>query len=256
MPRSYTLVTAQFGDLYWIKTLLSHVDRYSDHRVERVVILNQDRYPRPELVQLPRVSDVLEFPLDDEQFGLLGHDHPASIDRALAHLDFDTSHVMVIDSDCFPIRAGWLDQIADVTLAGDPAKWGLTHPCFMVFPVDAIANISFSEGLQEVGLDTGRLIGLQLAQAGRRVVVDPATRSFNGFAGWTYLDGAIYHHGSGSFASTSSPWMKAQVDPRIELWLRSRINRDQYNLRGWEIAEFVLMRGAWKIRRALRTATD
>lgn len=252
MDRSYTLVSAHFGDLFWIRALLDRVDRLSDHRVERAVIINQDRCPRPELNELPRVTTVLEFPIDHFQFMRLGHDHPASLDRALASLDFSTSHVLVMDSDCFPIREGWLDLIEDVSLAGDPAKWGLTHPCFMVFPVAEIGRVNFSDGLKEVGLDTGRLVGLQLARSGRRVVVDQPARSFSGFAGWTYLDGSLYHHGSGSFTSTSNSWMNQQVNPRIERWLRVKINRNQFTLRYWEVAKMLLMKAPGLLRQTSR----
>jgi hypothetical protein len=230
----FTLVSAHFGDLFWIEHLAAQV--VSEPAIERVIFIDQDRSAdtAQRLGTLPVRPEVVSFQKDAEQIDLTGHDHPASLDKCLK-LNFTTSHVILLDSDCFPVASNWLDRVRlalvdhDAIVARDPKKFGLSHPCFMVLPTFALSRLNFSEGLVEAGIDTGRLVGLQLRKLGHRVYWDAPSRAFRGKRGDFYLDGALYHHGSASFASSEDAKLTSQVNRRIEQFFRSKVARNDFS---------------------------
>jgi len=228
---SYTLVCCHFGDPFWITHALTQVDALSDERIASIVIVDQSRKSEAMLKTLPRVTEVLTFPIDAEQVRGLGHDHPAALNRAMASVDFETSHIMVLDSDCFPLDDSWLDRLKDVTLAGDPAKAGLSHPCLMTFPTAMASIVDFTEGLQ-VGIDTGRLVALQIAKAGLPVFLDQPLKQkgFGARHGHYYLQGSVYHHGLASFISAQNIRLTRQVSPHWEMIYQRRIAAGHFDL--------------------------
>jgi hypothetical protein len=230
VTNTYTVVTSHFGDTFWIRHSLTQLDRLSDDRVERVVVIDQSRRQREELAALPRVADVVTFDPDERQIHTLGHDHPASLNRALATVDFVTSHVLILDSDCFPMDPSWLDELGDATVAMDPAKWGLSHPCLMSFPSAIAKRLDFAEGLEEVGLDTGRLVGLQLRRLGVAVQFSQPEAAFRGHRGYFYLGRKAYHHGSGSFGHSTDARLLRQVDRRTEAFFQGKVARGETTL--------------------------
>lgn len=242
----YTLITCHFGDPFWVTNTLTRVDKLSDSRLADVVIVDQDRSSGGWLSSLPRVSRVVEFDADAGQVALLGHDHPASLNRALQVLDISTSHILILDSDCFPLHSRWLDDLTEVTVASDPHYWSLTHPCLIAFPSQARAVVDFAEGIAETGIDTGRLVGLQLAKAGYPVNFTRPSPAFRGYRGHFYLDGGMYHHGSASFASSNDERLTRQVDAGRELIFRRHVERNEFD---FSRAEFLFMRSRGAARR-------
>lgn len=228
--RDFTVLTCHFGDPFWIRHCLTQVDRLSDGRVAEVVVVDQDRGRAAELRELPRVGQVLDFPADEQQVAILGHDHPAALNAALGQIDIRTSHVIILDSDCFPVSDTWLDRLSEVTVAADPAKWGLSHPCLMAFPAAVARNLDFADGLLEVGIDTGRLVGLQLARRGYEPHFTRPEGAFRGKRGTFYLDRSVYHHGSGSFISSADSRLHSTVDPVSEAWYRTQVQRGSFEL--------------------------
>lgn len=206
------------------------LERYQDARIRSVVLVDQSRQNEHWLSELPGVDQVLAFPINNEQVEILGHDHPTSLNRALAEATINTSHVLILDSDCFPVAHNWLDSLSDVTLASDPNYWSLSHPCFMFFPMEMRDAIDFSEGVAEIGMDTGRLVAAQLARAGLSVSFSRPTPAFRGYRGHLYLDGRLYHHGSASFISSPDARLSRQVNPRREEIFRRFIERGEYDL--------------------------
>jgi hypothetical protein len=73
----------------------------------------------------------------------------------------------------------------------------------MVLPAAVVKAVNFSEGVLTVGIDTGRLVGHQLASRGHNVVIDqPSSTSWG--RGNLYMNETMYHHGSGSLAQLES----------------------------------------------------
>lgn len=242
----FTLITCHFGDPFWITNTLNHVDEYSDARLAQVIIIDQDRTSAPWLSKLPRLSHVIDFPVDEDQIEILGHDHPASLNRALRSIEIRTSHILILDSDCFPIGPGWLNELSNVTMASDPHYRSLSHPCLMSFPAEARVFVDFAQGIREIGIDTGRLVALQLAQSGFPVTFTHPTPAFRGYRGHFYLDGAVYHHGSASFSQSSDERVKRQVNLERELIFKNHVQRGEFD---FSRGKFALMRARGALRR-------
>ena len=192
--------------------------------------MDQSRNSAGLLSELPRVREVLKFPVDQRQVALLGHDHPAALNRALAAGDIQTTHVIVLDSDCFPVSDRWLNAVDDITMASEPAYWSLSHPCFMVFPVAAAKHLDFAEGIAEVGIDTGRLCAMQLVKAGYAVSLSHPRAAFGGYRGHFYLNNAVYHHGSATFVSASDERLTRQVSTHVERRFRNAVASGRFEL--------------------------
>jgi len=229
-PPSYTLVSCHFGDPFWITHMLKQVDALSDERIARVVLVDQSRESGALLATLPRVSEVLAFPPDLDQIEMMAHDHPASLNRAMSAIDFSTSHVLVMDSDCFPVDASWLDRLSHATMASDPFYGSLSHPCLMAFPAELAPRVDFADGIREIGIDTGRLVGLQIAKTGTKVTFARPEVAFSGYRGHFYLDRSVYHHGSASFIAAEDERLTRQVSPQREMRYRSYIEAGQFEL--------------------------
>ncbi len=237
-----TILTCHFGDRFWISQLLSAVAQFSDSSIREIVVVDQSRKSEEWLLGQTNVNRVLTFPENHQEIALMGHDHASSLNRALSETIFTTSHILIMDSDCFPIRSGWLDNLANVTLASVPKNFGLSHPCFMLFPTSVRRDIDFQEGIYTIGMDTGRLVAAQLARAGFKVFFTQPTPAFQGLRGNFYLDGKLYHHAAGSFLSSINEVLLAQVNARQEIIFRRRVQTRDFNLSILEFAEVIIIK--------------
>lgn len=254
MPQnnSYTVVTCHFGDLFWVSNLAQKLAGFDDPRVVEIVVVDQSRESRDYLSGLPGVTAVLEFPADEAQIALGGHDHPASLNRALAGYAFTTSHIIVFDSDAFPLAPDWVDFLDDVTLAELPGSGGeLSHPSFMCFPVAAIPVVDFSEGFlkrvdesSRLRFDTGRMVAQQLRNKGYEVTVSLSRPAFSGFRGDLYLEGRVYHHGHASHTSAPAHLRLFMSQRSENLWKR-KVRKNQMSLK---LLDYVLL-GAFYLQR-------
>ncbi|WP_439153774.1 hypothetical protein [Yoonia sp.] len=236
---SFTVIAAHFGDFFWIGNLekrirsLSKSDSIQDFR-----IVDQDRSNKSALflADLPSKPSVLTFPEDVEQIAQFGHDHAAALNHCM-NVDYATSHLIILDSDCFPIKPDWIDMIqrildagSDAIVARDPHKSGLSHPCFMVLPIGALHRLDFAEGFMEVGIDTGRLIGFQLQKQGYQVHWDEGKKASSYRSSYFYLERSLYHHGSASFVSSSQKKLSSQVNAVTEEFFRKKVAHGEFDL--------------------------
>lgn len=148
----------------------------------------------------------------------------------MSAIDFSTSHVLVMDSDCFPVDASWLDRLSNATMASDPFHGSLSHPCLMAFPAELAPRVDFADGIREIGIDTGRLVGLQIAKTGTKVTFARSEVAFRGYRCHFYLDRSVYHHGSASFIAADDERLTRQVSPQREMRYRSYIEAGQFEL--------------------------
>ena len=234
---TYTIVSCHFGDLFWITHLAESLQEFGDDRINDFVIVDQSREKQVELSAISGVTKVLTFDPDEEQIAIGGHDHPASLDRALRTWQFTSSHVIIFDSDAFPISPGWIDRLPNVILAEVPGTSGdLSHPCFMVFPVEAIPQVSFSEGFLDrhdndtrLRFDTGRMVAHQLREHGYQVVMSPSVAGYRGLRGDMYAGGTVYHHGHASHTAAPQHLRIFTSTKTEELWKR-KIARGEWSL--------------------------
>ena len=262
---TFTIITCHFGSFEWIENLTSRVLQFSGpDDVPPILVADQSRVAgsAARLSSVAGVRRVLAYEVDEAQVAVLGHDHPRTLDQ-LCREPVSTSHLIVMDSDTCPTDARWLDEIrseladVDCIVAADRSKVGLSHPCFMVIPTASAADCHFSEGVLEVALDTGRLIGLRLAQKGLRVRVLPSQRAFGGLRGDMYLSRTIYHHGSGSFSSSSDQRLLSQVNSWEDEFFKRRVLSGRWSMpwvSRWRVVARRRIRRVWRlaVRRRVR----
>lgn len=232
--------------------MLSQIQLNSGPEISEIIVVDQSRDSGVFLRNLAGVTEVLEFPVDEAQVTILGHDHPSSLNRALNSIEFKTSHVLVMDSDCFPKDSSWLKKIHNVTLASEPSYWSLSHPCFLCFPNNLAKSLDFSLGIEKIGIDTGRLVGLQISQHETEVQWTHPTSAFRGRRGHFYLDGSLYHHGSASFISASDARLTGQVNAKREARFKKKIAHGDFELSLGERFSYKLSGLQRKLRRLLK----
>lgn len=154
---------------------------------------------------------------------------PVNVGHAIA-LDLGThlartELVVTLDSDAFPLGAGWLDPVVEpfddpaVVLAGSASKRGFVHPMYSCVRRSEFVRRRLSwqlwsvrdpqSGSVIVGYDAGELMTPRLAP--REVVLLESTPNrVDGLPGMTVSD-CVYHHGGVTRARqaevvTASSW--------------------------------------------------
>ena len=247
---TYTVVSCHYGDPFWVRHMLTEVERLSNGKVKGAVIVDQSRVSGELLSGLPLVQRVLTFEPDTDQIAVEGHDHPAALDRAIARTEFETTHIIVMDTDAFPLRSDWLDAVDDITLALVPGSKKNTHPCLMIFPVRMKKVVNFSDGYLERATrkgapDTGRRVGAQFVAAGEKVKLVEHQPAFSGYRGSLYLNGAFYHHGHGSFVGGDHDQYKGFVSRASEQLYRKRVLQGRFTLTPLDVAA-LFTRYVWR----------
>ena len=115
-------------------------------------------------------------------------------------------------------------------MASDPFYGSLSHPCLMAFPIGLAPQLNFAEGIREVGIDTGRLVALQIAKSGTPVTFARPQVAFGGYRGHFYLDRSVYHHGSASFVSAVDQRLTRQVSLHREVRYRRYVAEGRFEL--------------------------
>lgn len=191
---------------------------------------------------------VISFPKDEEEIARVGHDHATTLNRCM-RLEYATSHVILLDSDCFPIEPDWLDRIGsrlkagyDAIVASESSSDGLSHPCFMVLPTAALRRLDFAEGFIEEGIDTGRRVGSQLQRLGYGVHWEGTTKAFSRRRGFFYLGRSLYHHSNASFVSSPQKKLQSQVNLRVEEFFRRKVARGEFSLSAIEQVHLAILK--------------
>jgi hypothetical protein len=225
-PRSWldraAVLTANFGDPGWTRLLVRRLGEvFPEIPRGRIHVIDQDRSPGSAraLEQALGPVTVHAFPRSEPHIAATGHDHAHALNLAVREID--SEYLLLFDSDAHPVSSGLRDRLGplverfDAVLAAADAEGDRTHPCFMLFgpavPRDALR---FDAGQLDSGVDTGREIGRQILEAGRSVELLRPEPAFGGRWGTLYLDGTIYHHGSGSFAGSPDPRLRRQAASR------------------------------------------
>jgi hypothetical protein len=230
--KTFSILTAHYGDDFWVRELLQRVQLHHRGAVKEIFIIDQNRDQEPFEPQSAIPTTVVRFPAHRNEFDVLGHDHPSVLQKAITEINFEGDFLLVMDSDSLPLSPHWgrkLQGLSHATLAGDPVKWGLTHPCFMAIPTEYLPAVDFTEGVLTTGIDTGRLVGHQLASKNLFVEILRPTKAPWG-RGVLYFDNTIYHHGSASFGTDQSG--KKKVDSiRVEaIYRRALASRKEFSL--------------------------
>jgi len=246
-----SFLTAHFGAFDWVDLWASQIRATVEPAtVAELVVINQDRTAasRDELARrIPGVR-ILEYPRDQAMFEMMGHDHATVLNLAMS--DMKGQWVCLMDSDAHPTKGPWIDRVAnllddhDAVLAEDSGNPGKSHPCFMFMKTEhARQGLRFDAEIPAPGADTGRLIGAQLVEQGRKVYLAPGWGTFGGCWGVLYLD-SIYHHGHGSFPA-AGPRLQRQLTWRDKFYRDRVLIGRRYKL---SLAESLLVRADWLAR--------
>lgn len=259
------LLTTHFGDVRWVGLLIDRArTAFPGLDDGRIFVIDQDRREKSAALLRRQLGPVhvLQYPRSAPHIAATGHDHAHVLDLAIREVESD--YLLVFDSDAHPIGPAARSRLErllddhDAILAGVSRNDTRSHPCFMLFgPTVNRDGVRFDAGQIERGVDTGRLVYDQIIAMGLRAELLRAEPAFGGRWGTFYLDGAIYHHGSGSFADAEDERLQAQAQKRQRehAFFRRRVFREQYELTSVErIAAIALGTGhavAGLVQRAL-----
>jgi hypothetical protein len=232
------LLTAHYGSSFWVELLLARArPAFPQLRDQDIYVIDQDRTTTSadRLRSLLGDVNVLAYPRSEPHFETTGHDHAHVLNRAVRDIDADI--LILFDSDAHPIDPSvgrTVERLLadnDAILAAHSSEGTFSHPSFMVFGPSVDRNALFFDGDQlDRRVDTGRKIYEQVHDLGLRTTLLRPVPAFGGFWGALYLDGTVYHHGSGSFASTGDPRFLRQVSTwrREERFFRRKVARGEY----------------------------
>lgn len=234
------LLTTHFGSPFWVQLLLARVrPAFPQLRDEDVYVIDQDRTTTSAARLRALLGDVhvLRYPRSEPHFETTGHDHAHVLNLAVRDVDADV--LLLFDSDAHPVDASVgttverLLEENDAILAGHAMDGTFSHPSFMVFGPSVDRDALFFDADQlEQRVDTGRKVYEQVRALGLRAELLRPRPAFDGLWGTLYLDGSVYHHGSGSFESTGDPRFLRQVSTwrREERFFRRRVAQGVYTV--------------------------
>jgi hypothetical protein len=147
--------------------------------------------------------------------------HAPSLDQLVAAVHPETEFLITLDTDSFPVRSGWIDNLLDrltdeVLLAGVwrdellPQKPAYIHPCCLAIRTETLRKLDVTF-VSPRGHDVGHMITLAVEEAGGRTSRLYRSNRWNPhfLMGALYGD-LIYHQGAGSRAP------KFKGEPRDE----------------------------------------
>lgn len=214
-------------DFPWIRLCLDQIERHTPASDYNVLVWDNSFLPEHRaLLEERRAVSVFS----DEQGRSLWH--PGSLDRLVSKVPPETQLIVTLDTDSFPIRDGWLDELSDrldagAALAGvwrdEMSPWvePYIHPCCLAVRPETLRELGgrFKEkvGAQDVGqgiTNAARARGWHVSGLERSNVVD-----VHFLMGGVYGD-LIYHHGAGS--RRAKFWLSRDVksDEPIRMALR------------------------------------
>ena len=213
-------------DYPWIDLCLSQVTRYSSGVDYEVLVWDNTGLALHEQLALgyPRVK---YFRASDEGPELR---HGQALERLRKEVSPSTEYIVTIDTDSFPIRAGWLDNLVgrlsgETLLAGVwrdemlPLRPAFVHPSCLAIRQSKLIELGTGFTIGQ-GVDVGSRVSSEVLKAGKQI---SRLRRSNVWQphflmGGVYAD-LVYHQGAGSrspkFATSS-----ATADEQIRQTLR------------------------------------
>ncbi len=231
---TFSVLLTHYGDPYWVKKAIGSAKLLELESIKDIFVIDNnhgDSELRAWPSQFPKVK-ILEYPAR----GSGNAHHANALNLFLAQGLIKTSHLVIMDSDLIVQSDNWIDHVLEILskaescLALDPVSDYLTHPCFMVIPIEAASSLDFMEGMESLKIDTGRTIGLQLSNLGFSLHLLKPKPGYGGKVGFTYLDGKLFHvnsisirqqptrrTGKSSFRiSLAESWRRWVIDSRLK----------------------------------------
>jgi hypothetical protein len=215
----------------WIDLCLRQVQRHSQTSAE---ILVWDNSYLPEHRAIMAQYDNVTVYDDPDKVDVR---HGAALDRLVELVPETAEWVITLDTDAFPIRDGWIEELLD-SLTGGAALAGVwrdemqtqitpyVHPSALAVRRETLVGLGVPFK-RASGQDVGQNISLALAREGHYFgrLTRTNTRNPHFLMAGIYGD-LIYHHGAGSRKASFWTSEEQMADERARVLLRNAVFRD------------------------------
>jgi hypothetical protein len=216
----------------WIRLCLERLERHTPDGSYAVYVWDNSALPEQlELLEAnPRVSVFSAKEHKDVR-------HGRALDRLLRELPEETEYVLTLDTDSFPIRDGWLENILGrlrdgAAIAGvwrdemAPEITPYVHPSCFAVRLQTLRELEINFA-REGGQDVGQNITAAVLEAGGTVgrLRRSNARNVHFLLAGIYGD-LVYHHGAGSRHASFWTSDDASGDETARVALRDAAFRD------------------------------
>jgi hypothetical protein len=216
----------------WVRLFLQQLERHTPEDAYDLLVWDNSRLP-DQLALLeasPRATVFSESQGKDVR-------HGRALDRLLKNLPEETEYVVTLDTDSFPIRDGWLENLLGrlrdgATLAGvwrdemAPEIRPYVHPSCLAARRETLAGLGINFAREE-GQDVGQNITAAVLAGGGSIsrLRRSNARNFHFLLAGIYGD-LVYHHGAGSRHASFWTSDDAQADEAARIALRDAAFQD------------------------------
>lgn len=205
----------------WIQLCLSQIERYSRLADPEVLVFDNANWPDQQ-TRIRSYARVRLFPAERELT------HPEALDFLVGKTGPETEYIITLDSDCFPIRDGWIEQLtakldSGYALAGIwrdemlPYAPAFIHPSCMAIRREDLLGLGDVSFARRANVDLGFNITQWFTERGREFCKLRRSNRTNlhFLLGGIYGD-LLYHQGAGS----RLPKFWKPSDPIADLFAR------------------------------------
>ena len=220
----------------WIRLCLERLERHTRGSSYDILVWDNTFFPEHlELLEAdPRVSVFSERESEKDIR------HGRALDRLLHEVAAETEYVVTLDTDSFPIRDGWLENMLGrldqgASLAGiwrdemAPRIRGYVHPSCLAARRETLVELGVDfarkQGVHRV--DVGQDITNAVLAAGGKVsrLRRSNARDMHFLMGGVYGD-IVYHHGAGSRHASFWTSFDTDADEAVRVALRDAAFKD------------------------------
>lgn len=219
----------------WIKLCLQQLERYTTSSSSYEILVWDNSFLSEHLEILEADSRVSAFSEDEKQKDVR---HGRALDRLLRKVSAEIEYVVSLDTDSFPIRHGWLENLLGrldrgAAIAGvwrdemAPEIRPYVHPSCLAMRRDTLLELDVQFSRAGGGQDVGQRVTEAVLAAGGRVsgLRRSNARNPHFLLAGIYGD-LVYHHGAGS--RHASFWTSAdtETDEAMRVALRDAAFED------------------------------
>ncbi|HYY33063.1 MAG TPA: hypothetical protein VE693_05695 [Gaiellaceae bacterium] len=220
----------------WIRLCLEQLERHTRGSSYDILVWDNTFFPEHlELLEAdPRVSVFSERESEKDIR------HGRALDRLLHEVAAETEYVVTLDTDSFPIRDGWLENVLGrldqgASLAGiwrdemAPRIRGYVHPSCLAARRETLValGVDFARKQGVHRVDVGQDITNAVLAAGGKVsrLRRSNARDMHFLMGGVYGD-IVYHHGAGSRHASFWTSFDTDADEAVRVALRDAAFKD------------------------------
>lgn len=220
----------------WIRLWIEQIERYTSGSSYDVLVWDN--------AFLPEHREILEGSSRTKVFS--EHEtqkdvrHGRALDRLLQEVPAEVEYVVTLDTDSFPIRHGWLENLVGrleegALIAGiwrdemSPRIQPYVHPSCLAARRETLIDlgIEFARKPSVHPVDVGQNITEAVLKAGGRIsrLRRSNARNMHFLMGGVYAD-LVYHHGAGSRHASFWTGFDSDADEVVRIALRDAAFRD------------------------------